>query len=117
MHVKTNHISACVSDNISSPARVSDDISGPIRLWHMSPIRLRHMLLTHPQNPINRSLPKAFQRRGPRDLRGIKPSRAQGSSIKEDSEVLKLYWNQTLKLPAISRTSTLNARNIQSRII
>ena len=29
----------------------------------MSPIKLRHVLLTHPQTPINRSLPKAFQRR------------------------------------------------------
>ena len=28
----------------------------------MSPIRLRHMSLTHPQTPINRSLPKAFQK-------------------------------------------------------
>ena len=27
----------------------------------MSPIRLRHVLLTQPQSPINRSIPKAFQ--------------------------------------------------------
>ena len=27
----------------------------------MSPIRLYHILLTHPQSPINRSIPKAFQ--------------------------------------------------------
>ena len=27
----------------------------------MSPIRLRHVSLTHPQTPINRSLPKTFQ--------------------------------------------------------
>ena len=67
---KPNHTSARVSDDISSlarvsddtsnPSRVSDDISGPIRLWHVSPIRLRHVSLTHPQTPINRSLPKAF---------------------------------------------------------
>ena len=50
-----------VSDDTSNLARVSDDISGPIRLWHVSPIRLRHMSLTHPQTPINRSLPKAFR--------------------------------------------------------
>ena len=53
---------ACVSDDISNPARISDDISGPIRLWHVSPIRLHHVSLTHPQTPINRSLPKAFQK-------------------------------------------------------
>ena len=51
---------ACVSDDTSSLARVSDDISRPIRLWHVSPIRLRHVSLTYPQTPINRSLPKAF---------------------------------------------------------
>ena len=27
----------------------------------MSPIRLSHVSLTHPQTPINRSLPKAFE--------------------------------------------------------
>ena len=52
---------ARVSDVISNPAHVSDDTSRPIRLWHVSPIRLRHVLLTHPQTPINRSFPKAFQ--------------------------------------------------------
>ena len=29
-----------------------------IRLWHASPIRLRHVSLTFPQTPKNRSLPK-----------------------------------------------------------
>ena len=72
MHAKTNHTSARVSDDISSPTRVSDDvgspalvsddISGLIRLWHVSSIRLRPVSLTHPQTPINRSLPKAFQK-------------------------------------------------------
>ena len=57
-YAKTNHTSARVSDDTSSPARVSDDTSsparvsddicGPIRLWHLSPIRLRHVSLTHP---------------------------------------------------------------------
>ena len=68
---KTNYTSAHVSDDISSPAPVSDDmsnlahviddISGPIKLWQVSPIRLCHMSLTHPQTPINKSLPKVFQ--------------------------------------------------------
>ena len=75
MHAKTNHTSTHVSDDISSPAYVSNDISRPIRLWHVSPIRLCHVLLTHPQTPLNRSIPKAFKEglrhlgRGPgRDL-------------------------------------------------
>ena len=57
-----SRISACVSDDTSNLARVSDDISGPIRLWHVSPIRLCRVSLTHLQTPINRSLPKAFQK-------------------------------------------------------
>ena len=61
-HARTNHTSARVSNDTGSPARVSDDTSGPIRLWHVSPIRLRHVLLTHLQTPINRSLPKTFKR-------------------------------------------------------
>ena len=32
----------------------------PIKLWHVSPIKLHHVLLTYPQTPINKSLPKAF---------------------------------------------------------
>ena len=39
-----------VSDDICNPARISDDTSEPIKLWHVSPIRLRHMSLTHPLN-------------------------------------------------------------------
>ena len=81
MQAKTNHTSTRVGDDISSPARVSndicnptsvsDDISGQIKLWHVSPIRLHHVSLTHPQTPINRSLPKAFQE--------TKPSRVQAA--------------------------------------
>ena len=56
-----SRISARVSDDTSSLAHVSDDTNGPIKLWHVSPIRLRHVSLTHPQTPINRSLPKTFQ--------------------------------------------------------
>ena len=58
---KTNHTSTRVSDDTSGLAHVSDDIGGPIKLWHVSPIRLCQVSLTHPQTPINRSLPKAFE--------------------------------------------------------
>ena len=61
----------------------------------MSPIKLRHVLLTHPQTTINRSLPKTF--------RGTK-----------DSEVQKLCKNQASKP---SRTSTPKSKNTQRRII
>ena len=53
---------ARVSDDTSNLARVSDDLGGPIRLWHVSPIKLRHVSLTHPQTPINRSLLETFRR-------------------------------------------------------
>ena len=53
--------SAHVSDDTSNPVHVNDDLNGPIRLLHVSLIRLCHVLLTHPQTPINRSLPKAFK--------------------------------------------------------
>ena len=105
---KNNHTSACVSDDTSSPTLVSDDTSNPvhvsddigelIRLWHVSPIRLRHVLLTHPQTPINRSLPKAF-----------------GGD--QDSEVQKLCRNQASKSSRTSRTLTPKSKNIWSRII
>ena len=99
------HLSACkndtsspagVSDDTGSLARVSDDIGRPIRLWHVSPIELRHLSFTHPQTPINRSLPKAFKRRT------------------EDLEVQKLYKNQASKP---WRTSTPKLKNTRSRII
>ena len=90
-------------------ARVSDDISKPIRLWHVSPIRLRHVSLTHPQTPINRSLPKTFKvfKERPRT------SRAQATSekIQKHSEVQKLYENQASKP---SRTSTSKSKNTRS---
>ena len=67
-----SRISARVSDDSSSLARVSndssnlacvsDDLSGPTRLWHVSPIKLRHVSLTHPQTPINKSLLETFRR-------------------------------------------------------
>ena len=106
---KTNHTLTRVSNDISSPARVSD---GPIRLWHVSPIKFHHVSLTHPQTPINRSLPKAFKERP-------KPSRAQVASekIQKHSEVQKLYRNQASKPSRTSRTSTSKSKNIRSRII
>ena len=80
----------------------------------MSPIKFRHISLTHPQTPINRSLPKAF-RHTPRHL-GRDLGRHQDiqsiSSIKEDSELPKLCRNQASKS---SRTSTSKSKNIQSK--
>ena len=119
MHAKTNHASAHVRDDISIPTRVSDDISSPtrvnddicnparvsddirepIKLWHMSPIKLRHMSLTNPQTPINRSLLKAFLRTkthqeiwGHQDIlrEKTKPSRAQAALKK-----IQKYQNST----------------------
>ena len=74
----------------------------------MSPIRLRHVSLTHPKTPINRSLSKAFK--GDQTIYST-------NSIIEDSEVLKLCWNQALKPPRTLRTSTSNAKNIRREII
>ena len=97
---------ACISDDTSNLARVSNDTSGPIRLWHVSPIKLRHVSLIHPQTPINRNLPKAFQ-----EGWGWRAGEDQ------DWEVQKLYWNQALKPPRISRNSTSNTKNIRREII
>ena len=87
---------ARVSDDTGDLARVSDDIGGPIRLWHVSPIGLRHVSLTHSQTPINRSPPKAFEKRT------------------EDSEIQKLCKNQVSKP---SRTSIPKLKNTRSKII
>ena len=75
----------------------------------MSPIRLRHVLLTHPQTPINKSLPKTFQGEAREGLKLKK-----GWKGTKDSEVQKLCKNQTLKP---SRTSTSKSKNTRSRII
>ena len=101
---------AHVSDDICNAARVSDDISELIRLWNVSPIKLYHVSLTHPQTPINRSLPKVFQRRARGDLE-------KGLGRDQDSEVQKLCWNQALKPPRASRISTSNTKNIRREII
>ena len=78
----------------------------------MSPIELRHVLLTHLQTPINRSLPKTFRRTKIQE-------KDQDTKIQQDqdSEVKKLCWNQALKPPATSRTTTPKSKNIRSRII
>ena len=89
-----SRISPRVSDDISSLAHVSDDTSGPIKLWHVSPIRLRHMSLTHPQTPINRSLPKAFQQ-GWRRAR--KRPRFRSKKASQES-ILKVFKNFNLKI-------------------
>ena len=112
---------ARVSDDTGDLARVSDDIGGPIRLWHVSPTGLRHVSLTHPQTPINKSLLKTFQMR----LRKEKGLRLRlkkrlgrgwswGAGEDQDWEVQKLCWNQALKPP---RTSTSNTKNIRREII
>ena len=87
---KTNHTSAHVSDDTSSlvrvsndtssPAHVSDDTCSPARVSDDigRPIRLHHVSLTHPQTPINRSIPKAFKKR-----QGFRSTKAlQESSLK-----------------------------------
>ena len=75
----------------------------------MSPIRLRHVLLTHPQTPINKSLPKTFQGEAREGLKLKK-----GWKRTKDSEVQKLCKNQTSKP---SRISTSKSKNTRSRII
>ena len=74
----------------------------------MSPIKLRHVSLTHPQTPINRSLHKAFL--------DANTSKAQAASekIQKHSEVPKLCKNQASKP---SRTSTSKPKNIQRKTI
>ena len=74
----------------------------------MSPIKFRHISLTHPQTPINKSLPKAFL--------NTKTSRAQVASkkIQKYLEVQKLCRNQASNP---SRNSTSKSKNIRSRII
>ena len=87
----------------------------------MSPIIFYHMSLTNPQTPINRSLPKAFLHTKIFWKTSWKTPTHQGNhatnSIKEDSEIQKLYCNLALKPPRTSRTSTSNMKNIQSTII
>ena len=39
---KTNHTSTRVSDDISSPTRVSNDAGSPIGCWHVSPWKSKH---------------------------------------------------------------------------
>ena len=77
----------------------------------MSPIKLCHMSLIHPQTPINRSFPKAFLH--------TKISKVQAASekIQKHFKVHKLCRNQALKPSKISRTSTSKSKNIRSRTI
>ena len=118
---------AYVSDDICNPARVSNDISGPIKLWHVSPIKLRHVSLTHPQTTINRSLPKAVKEswgeilKGPRSWEETKIEKSRSSvgtklwilqelQLWIRREIIQIifldfkgHWNQTSKP---SKTST-----------
>ena len=104
-----------VSDDTSSLARVSDDISGPIRLRHVSPIGLCHVLLTHLQTPINRSLPKTFRRakiqkgqdsEGPR-FRGPR-FRSEKALLESSPETSSNFKNFDLKCKEHSKQNHLN---------
>ena len=116
---KPNHTSMYVSDDTSSLARVSDEICNPahvsddicnlghvsddiselIRLWHVSPIKLCHVSLTYPQTPINRSLPKVFQRRAGRDLeKGWGETKIQKSRSSVGTKLWSLQELQELQL-------------------
>ena len=97
---------ARVSDKTSSLARVSDDISGPIKPWHVSPIRLRHMSLTHPQTPINRSLLKAFQEGWGRRRARKRPRFRSKKALQESS--LKAFKNFNLKIKEHSKQNHPN---------
>ena len=76
-----SRISARVSDDTSSLAHVSDDTSRPIKLWHVSPIKLGHVSLTHPKTPINRSLPETF--RGTRIQKWKSSAKIKPQSLQE----------------------------------
>ena len=120
MHAKTNHTLARVSDDINSPTHVSNDmsnpvrvsegISRPIRLWHVSPIRFHHMSLTHPQTPINRSLPKAFKKR-PSHLKHKQHQRRFRSTetlLESSLEASKNFKNFDLECKEHSKQNHLN---------
>ena len=68
-------------------------------------------MVTHPQTPKNRSLPKAFLH--------TKISRTQATSekIQKHSEVQELCRNQASKPSRTSKTLTSKSKNIRSRII
>ena len=116
---KSNRVLTCVTLKIKTfrlikkchvPWRKSLKTS-PTKLWHMSPIKLHHVSLIHPQTLINRSLPKAFQHTHTHTKNPTHLGRHQ------DSEVQKLCWNQALKPPRTLRTSTSNTKNIWREII
>ena len=102
-----SRISARVSDDTSSLACVSDDISGPIRLWHVSPIRFCHVSLTHPQTPINRSLPKAFQQ-GWRRARKRPRFRSKKALQEPSLKAFKNFKNFNLKIEEHSKQNHPN---------
>ena len=76
----------------------------------MSPIRLCHVSLTHPQTPINRSLPKTFQGEAREGLKLKK-------GWKETRGIHKYKSSARIKPPRTSRTSTSNTKNIRREII
>ena len=101
----------------------------------MSLIKLSHVLLTHPQTPINRSLPKAFKGRSWRhqDILGEETKTPERGIIQIIFLDFKGHWNQAQKPPETSinhksvklngfkplkprRTSTTNLRRRRTRI-
>ena len=76
----------------------------------MSPIRFHHMSLTHPQTPINRSLPKAFKKR-PSHLKHKQHQRRFGSTetlLESSPEASKNFKNFDLKCKEHSKQNHLN---------
>ena len=89
-HRKFNRVLTCVTLKIKTFRPIKrchvswkKSLKNPsIRLWHVSPIKLRHVSLTYPQTPINRSLPKAFPKKTPTHqeiLEQTKTSKAQAT--------------------------------------
>ena len=64
----------------------------------MSPIRLRHVLLTHPQTPINKSLPKTFQGEAREGLKLKKGWRRVEAEELEKIEIKKSRSSVGIKL-------------------
>ena len=60
MHAKTNHTSAYVSDDISSPMCVSDDTSSPIGRWHLSPWKSKHFNQSYDATCLGEKVLKAL---------------------------------------------------------
>ena len=78
----------------------------------MSPIRLRHMSLIHPQTPINRSLPKAFKK-GPSHLEHKQHQRRFKSTQKYKNSV-EIKPQSLQELQPQNRRTLIRSRIIQT---